>query len=319
MRSLLGMTTRLLVFLAWTGPTWAEQPADRFKLLQDAHRVVFLGNSITAGGSYVAFVDTWIASLRLPHPPEVINMGLSSETVSGLSEEGHAGGRFPRPDLAERLTRVLATAKPDLVIACYGINCGIYLPFDEGRFEKYQQGLRNLKTVVEKRGAKLILITPPFYDGQRGKKPYYNNVLDRYSRWLLDRRADAWLVIDLHGAMTQEVALRREAQPEFTFQPDSVHPNEAGHWFMAQQIIRWFGDEKSAAAQTPQAMLQSRSLPPELLKLMQERMVLLRDAYVTAAGHKRPGVPPGLPLNQARAKAQSLSAKIQTVMNTKGK
>lgn len=303
----------LLVFLAWTIPGWAENSADHLKLLQNARRVVFLGDSITAGGSYVAFVEAWVVSLRLPHPPEIINMGLASETVSGLSEEGHAGGQFPRPDLAERLNRVLQTARPDLVIACYGINCGIYLPFDAERFAKYQQGLRNLKVAVEKTGARLILVTPPFFDGQRANKPYYNDVLGRYSKWLLDRGADGWLVIDLHTAMTQEIARRRATQPEFTFQPDSVHPNEAGHWFMAQQIIRWFGDAKAAAAETPQAMLQARSLPPNLLPLVQERMAVLRDAYVAAAGHKRPGVSPGLPLEQAQARAKALSGKIQAI------
>ena len=39
---------------------------------------------------------------------KVINCGLPSETVSGLSEPDHAGGKFPRPDLHERLGRVLA-------------------------------------------------------------------------------------------------------------------------------------------------------------------------------------------------------------------
>src|SRR2546425_2764856 len=42
---------------------------------------------------------------------EFLNLGLPSETVSGLSEEGHAGGQFPRPDLLERLARVLARSE----------------------------------------------------------------------------------------------------------------------------------------------------------------------------------------------------------------
>jgi len=33
---------------------------------------------------------------------EILNLGLPSETVSGLSEPNHAGGAFPRPDLHER-------------------------------------------------------------------------------------------------------------------------------------------------------------------------------------------------------------------------
>ena len=78
--------------------------------------------------------------LTVNHPelsPEVLNQGIPSETVSGLSEPGHLRHGFPRPDLHERLDRALKALKPDLIIACYGINCGIYQPFDEGRFAEY--------------------------------------------------------------------------------------------------------------------------------------------------------------------------------------
>jgi pimeloyl-ACP methyl ester carboxylesterase len=109
-------------------------------LVEQAQRIVFLGNSITYAGHYVVFFDTWLCTRNLKSSPTVINVGLPSETVSGLSEEGHAGGRFPRPDLAERLTRVLDVTQPDLVFACYGINCGIYQPLDDQRFAQLPAG-----------------------------------------------------------------------------------------------------------------------------------------------------------------------------------
>jgi lysophospholipase L1-like esterase len=282
------------------------------ELLKHARRIVFLGDSITAAGPYVAFFDAWLLSQQLDPAPAVIDAGLSSETVSGLSEEGHAGGKFPRPDLAERLERVLAATKPDLVIACYGINCGIYEPFDPSRFQRYQEGIRRLKTQVEQTGATLVLITPPFYDDQRAPKAFsYNAVMDQYSRWLLERRGDGWRVIDLHGPMTQEVARQRMADPQFTFQPDGVHPNAAGYWFVARQLIGWFGDEASAAAQTPQQMLKGLKIPEAVLPLVQQRVNVLRDAYVSAAGHKRPGVAAGLPIIEAEKQAAELSTRIQ--------
>ena len=79
---------------------------------------------------------------------EFLNLGLPSETVSGLSEPGHAGGQFPRPDLHERLERVLEKTRPELVIACYGMNDGIYLPFDAERFRKFTNGLVLLRQRV---------------------------------------------------------------------------------------------------------------------------------------------------------------------------
>lgn len=292
----------------------AEEPPRR-GLLEQSRRIVFLGDSITAAGRYVACFDTWLELQKLEHKPLVIDAGLSSETVSGLSEDGHAGGKFPRPDLAERIDRVLAVTKPDLVVACYGINCGIYEPFDAGRFEKYQQGMTSLKSRVEKGGAKFIVVTPPFYDDVRSPRAFsYNDVLDKYSDWLIARRADGWRVVDLHTPMTREVQRRRESDPKFTFQPDGVHPNDEGHWFVAQQLIRYFGDEAITSVATPQAMLASQQTPDSLFSLVQQRVNVLRDAYVSAAGHKRPGVAAGRPLPEAEAMAKDLTSKIEATI-----
>ncbi|TXT28529.1 MAG: G-D-S-L family lipolytic protein, partial [Planctomycetota bacterium] len=96
--------------------------------LLKAKRVVFLGDSITYSGQYIAYLETFLATRFPNRTTEFINLGLPSETCSGLSEDGHAGGKFPRPDVHERLQRVLDKLKPDLVVACYGMNCGIYLP-----------------------------------------------------------------------------------------------------------------------------------------------------------------------------------------------
>lgn len=59
-------------------------------------RVVFLGNSITYAGQYVTAIDSYYR-LHYPNQPiEFINVGLPSETVSGLSEDGPVAG-FPAP------------------------------------------------------------------------------------------------------------------------------------------------------------------------------------------------------------------------------
>ena len=256
--------------------------------------------------------DAWLLRQDPKNGPIVINVGLPSETVSGLSEEGHAGGKFPRPDLAERLERVLAVTEPDLVFACYGINCGVYQPFDDQRFRRYQQGIENLKKHVEAAGATLVLITPPFYDDQQAKKQFsYDSVLDQYAKWLLTQREQGWLVVDLHEPMAREVAGRRESDPDFTFQPDAVHPNTEGHGFMAQQLVRWFGDERAADAQSPPEMLAAGEVPEEVLQQVRQRLNLRRDAYLNAAGHKRPGIKAGLPIEEAEQQIRQLTAKIR--------
>lgn len=291
--------------------TSAPQPSPG-DLIRRARRIVFLGDSITYAGHYVTFFDLWLQTQTLDNLPVVINVGLPSETVSGLSEEGHAGGRFPRPDLAERLTRVLDVTRPDLVFACYGINCGIYQPLDAQRLLRYQQGIERLKAQVDAIDARLVLITPPFYDDQRAQKDFsYNSVLDRYSQWLMAQRQQGWRVIGLHDAMAQEVSKRRETNPEFTFQRDAVHPDTAGHWFMAQQLMGWCGDERAVGFESPQAMLTAYGIPETALEEVRRRTNLRRDAYLSAAGHQRPGIKAGFPIAEAERQAQALTEQIQ--------
>ncbi|MDP6446091.1 MAG: SGNH/GDSL hydrolase family protein, partial [Pirellulaceae bacterium] len=127
----------------------------------NAKRVLFLGDSITHAGGYIVWIET---QLRLAYPelqPQFINLGLPSETCSGLSEPDHP---FPRPDVHERLDRALTKVKPDVVVACYGMNDGIYYPFAAERFEAYQNGINKLIAKVNASGAKLILMTPPPFD-----------------------------------------------------------------------------------------------------------------------------------------------------------
>ena len=151
----------------------AEPPSPR-DLVLGAKRIVVLGDSITYGGGWVVPVIAWLEAEGWGG--DVINMSLSSETVSGLSEDGHAGGKFPRPDLHERLDRVLRVGRPDLVIACYGMNCGIYEPLEEARFTKFKDGMQRLHDAVEKTGAKIIHLTPPIYDKRPDKDGPSKNV-----------------------------------------------------------------------------------------------------------------------------------------------
>ncbi|MBX7258817.1 MAG: SGNH/GDSL hydrolase family protein [Candidatus Hydrogenedentes bacterium] len=298
----------------------SSQPGAGKDMLEKARRILFLGDSITYDGRYVADFDAWLTTKFPDRTYEVLDLGISSEMVSGLSEEGHADGRFPRPDLAERLVRVLDATKPDLVIACYGMNCGIYQPFDPLRFAKYQAGILWMHEMVTSAGAPIVHITPPAYDHLTGEgaAPDYNDVLGKYSDWILSKRADGWNVVDLHGPMNGEIAKRRTENPNFSFQPDGIHPDDAGHWFMAQQLIRFFGDTDAADATDPAAMLTNRPGGPAVLGPVRERMAVLRDAWLTLTKHSHPDLPKGLPMDEAQAKADALTKNIKQLMSGKG-
>jgi hypothetical protein len=296
-----------LSLMAGTATTHAAEPTTPRERLASARRILVLGDSITHSGGWVADVVAWMEYEGLD--AHVIDCGLPSETVSGLSEPGHAGGKFPRPDLHERLDRVLRLVRPNMIVACYGMNCGIYQPLDDDRFAAFKAGTERLHAAAEKAGAAIIHLTPPVYGGPPGTKgpagdTDYDAVLTAYAEWLLSKRADGWLVIDVHGPMKQALEARRADDSSFAFAKDWVHPGDEGHLAIARAVIAGLGDEASATA----ADLPDRLAPflPEVTK----RMEILRDAYVAAAGHLRPGMKRGLPITEAEATARLITESL---------
>ena len=265
MRSFLGLgTTVAALSLNLAGGLCLEVHSagakGRAALPAKVNRVLFLGDSITYAGNYVSAVEAYFLTRYPGRSLQFINLGLPSETVSGLSEEGHAGGQFPRPDLHERLGRVLKATRPDLVFACYGMNDGIYLPLDEERFSKFRAGMEWLHAQVTKAGAAIIHVTPPTFDDLKGGHAGYSAVLGKYSEWLLRQRTIGWNVVDLHGPMDSYLAERRKDDPQFAYAADGVHPNAVGHWIIAKQILLHLGAEDIADARDEKEVLAGYSI-----------------------------------------------------------
>jgi lysophospholipase L1-like esterase len=320
------VTASLLLLLSGSSPTSAADPPP----LAGVRRVVFLGDSITYSGQFIAYVE---AFLRLREPElvcEFLNLGLPSETVSGLTEPGHAGGRFPRPVLHERLNRVLEKTKPDLIIACYGMNDGIYHPFSEARFERFKEGMRFLRERAAAYRAKVLHVTPPVFDPMPIKartlpaglaeyrQPFegYDEVLGRYSQWLLSQKEKGWDVVDVHGPMQRYLAEQRKRDPSFRLAEDGVHINATGHWLIARDILLHWGIPAGEIANTISAeqVLRARPGGLEVLQLVQRRQELLKDAWLTATGHRRPDMQNGVPMEEALRQSQEIEVKIRKLL-----
>ncbi|MBL8855775.1 MAG: SGNH/GDSL hydrolase family protein [Planctomycetaceae bacterium] len=287
--------------------------------LPDVSRILFLGDSITYSGHYITLLET---AIRIQHPErdvELLNLGLPSETVSGLSEPGHACGQFPRPHLHERLTRVLDEVRPDLVVACYGMNDGIYFPLREDRFLAYREGIMQLRTEVQRRGAELLLLTPAMFDAQpiadrllpdgleTYPQPYknYDDVLEHYAQWLLTKRMDHWNVVDVHGAMKTAVLERRKTEPNFTFAADGVHPNEAGHEVIAQALAdHWGLDLNTEPVQASD----------DIRALVAKKQENMKHAWLTRTKHLRPGIPAGQSLEEAEKSSAGWKQQISDLV-----
>ena len=294
----------------------ASSAEDAFPI--KAKRILFLGDSITAAGGFVNMIELQLQLHGVEPMPELVNAGLPSETCTGLSEPDHP---FPRPDVHERLDRALAAVKPDVVVACYGMNDGIYYPFSEERFQKYQEGINRLIEKVHAYGAKLVLMTPPPFDAMPlkaagkllpdGNEKYawfavyenYDEVIQRYGKWLLEQKDRTEMVIDLHTPSMAFWKQQREKDPNFTVAPDGVHCNSDGHRTIAEVILKAWGVESLVPVSA------------EMMQLVNQKGTVLHDSWLSRIGHKRPGMSEGLPLEKAVEKAVEIDKQLQPLID----
>lgn len=264
-------------------------------------RVLFLGDSITYDGRWATGVESALRRVPAYANAEIVNVGLPSETASGLSEPDHAGGKFPRPCVHERLDRVLGGFRPTLVIACYGMNDGIMQPADPERMAAYEQGMTRLRDEVVKTGARVVLLTPPLFrvDRPESDTARYDAVLDGFATWLVGRKSAGWDVVDLRSALRESVAKAKAEDPGFVYSKDGVHPDDAGHRFFA-----------AAACAGLWPLLE---LPGEAVIAEGEAFATLKDAHdvlklawLGETKFQRPGIPAGLPVAEAEARAAEL-------------
>ena len=240
------------MILALGVPAAGGDGASDHSLLLD-RRVMVLGDSITQGGTYVSMLAfELLRAFPLQHV-DIISIGLSSETTSGLTERIHPGAR---PCVLTRLDRALAEVNPELVIACYGMNDGIYLPLDPAREAAFHAGIQALVSRCLTANATVILLTPPVFDptpygtnvsqddtGPGYTKPYarYDDVLTAYASWETGLTLPHLVVVDLHREMAEFLARKRRDQPGFILASDGIHPGDLGHLVMASAILRATG------------------------------------------------------------------------------
>ena len=266
-----------MIGLGLVGSVRAEEPAAPKPAPPTAapQSFFFLGDSITKAGGYVKIIKAELIKQNPTNPPQVYNFGHMSETVSNLSEAYHPGRR---PCALNWVDAVFAE-KPNWVVICYGINDGIYHPFNEKRFEAYKTGIQTLIKKSHAAGNHLIILTPPPYGnpgppfpagtspaaeeallakanaeaeveaekdpkkfGYRSPYAYYDHVLAIYCKWLLTLDGkDGVSVVDIRTPML--------ARAKETHGGDAIHPNGLGHAIMAETFLkRWPAIQAQAKA-----------------------------------------------------------------------
>ena len=153
------------------------------------------------------------------------------------------------------------------------------------------------------------------------RQPYegYDAVLERYSEWLLAQKTAGWEVVDVHGPMKQYLSEARQRDAGYRLADDGVHINATGHWLMAREILCHWGvrDRAVIEAVNGEQLLSASPNGLAVLKLVQQKQRMLKDAWLTATGHKRPAMNQGLPLIEAQRRAQTLEAEIDALLARK--
>ncbi len=256
---------------------------------------LFLGNSITYGGRYVDYIETAFLLNNEELAPKIVNLGLSSETLTGISEDDHP---FPRPSLLERLSACLDSVQPDHVIACYGINCGIYHPFDSVIFTSFKTGIQQLIREVRVRDISLTLLTPgPFasdvanvvsFDSVPGysyRNPYkeYDKVMEIFSEWILSLDTIPEVkVVDIRSPLKRHTPLSYSQQ-------DPIHPNATGHAIIAEAILDcWNVSSNQDVLSSGVDITQSDSAWLTLEKMVQSQRMSYDRSLLNRIGHQHP-------------------------------
>ena len=290
--------------------------------------IIFLGDSITQGGTYIAYLQTYLWELYPDSNYNLINLGLGSETASGLSEDDHP---FPRPHIHTRIDRALAEAKPDLTFICYGMNDGIYHPQSKQRFQAHKKGMEKLIDKVKTTDSEIILLTPPPFDAQTKrlngrtlasknalefgyKTPYenYDFVLKDYGKWILEKRDGVALSIDIYTALKNDLSTIRKTNPTYRY-GDGVHPNDRGHYIIARTIL------KTLNAPGIDSLLDYSALPAnnsiaKVLPLILERHRFISASWREHVGHSKPNKEAVPPLGEAIVQAKSKENEIRAII-----
>jgi lysophospholipase L1-like esterase/pimeloyl-ACP methyl ester carboxylesterase len=297
MDSIIHMKVRTLADLSAPIPVHGVVPKEA--------TVVFLCDSITDNGLYIAYLDDYF----MHHHPEsrltFINLGISNETVSGLSEPPHP---WPRPCLHSRLDRALQQSKPDWVVLAYGMNDGIYHPPDEIRFQKYQVGLRLAVDKIKNCGAKAIVLTPPPFDylsksavehtdgsfSWQHPYPQYNAVLKTYKEWVISLENQVDAVINIYDPLLKHIEQARQMNASYKY-GDGIHPDGMGHWIIAKTVLgRLFNIHLE---RIPSHVTDANA--SERFTAVLTRHRLLSDAWQEHIGHTNPNRKHALPLSEA--------------------
>lgn len=200
--------------------------------LQKGETIVFLGDSITAGGvgkkGYVTLIKQALAEKHKDLGITIVGAGISGNKV---------------PDLQRRLEKDVLAKKPTLVVIYIGINDVWHGESDPARGtspEKYEAGLKEIIGKIQGAGGRVVLCTPTVIGEKKEGANKLDKKLDEYAE--ISRKVakeTKSTLCDLRKAFQDYLAKHNDGdKSQGVLTTDRVHLNDAGNKLVAETILK---------------------------------------------------------------------------------
>ena len=216
--------------------------ADATVDLPPGSKIVFFGDSITAGGvdnnGYVTLVREALSTIYPDREIEVSGSGVEGDKVT---------------DLAQRLSEDVLATEPTHVVVYVGVNDVASLgpsraALDAGARE-YRRGLANLVDRIRAGGAEVMLCTPSVIGEDVDQGTVINYGLELFATQVRQLAAEKSTgLCDLRSDFTEHLANRSSSlKRSGVLTVDGIHLNAAGNRLVARTILRAFTGSEGPA------------------------------------------------------------------------
>ena len=218
-----------------------EPPA----FLANVHRIVFMGDSITAAGvspkGYVTVIGSTLKHLYPNHPFELIGVGIGGQKA---------------PDMHARFKKDVIDKHPDLVTISVGVN-DVWHDFrdpqwtkrdpsgNSGRGVKLDLHLKELEAMVteaKEAGIKVVMLSPTviYEDLKCDENKRLSGYVDA-QRKLAQKHGATFVNLNKSFRSVISAYQREAGETHLLLTEDGVHMNDAGNALMASDVLKAMG------------------------------------------------------------------------------
>ncbi|MDZ8120315.1 SGNH/GDSL hydrolase family protein [Pontiella agarivorans] len=249
----------LMAVLLVTGFLYAEP-------YRENERVVFVGDSITHGGSYHTLIQYFYATHFPDRKVACFNVGISGDTAHGGAQRSSVNG----DGIWERDVRMYAPTAAAVMLGMNDVGGSHFesstsreqlMSFHEKQLGWYRANYASLLNHLEaQRIDRIALIKSSPYDQTMVNPQAQHNLLKfgfgkndaiiDFGEKVIDEEAEkrGYPVCDFNSALLEINERRQQNDPAFTLVGlDRVHPGEAGHTVMGYTFLKFQGLEGPVA------------------------------------------------------------------------